>query len=418
MRPTRRISAGLLALLLLPSLSGCRRKVLNESAAEEVLLETVFQTSPPKTTSSNQETEATESGKATEPTDFTETETEPPTEPSENTPTASSPQRPTNSTPKPAPNPTSPGNAERPDPTEPISAIEITVTLDANRGRCEKTSLTVRSGEAYGTLPAADREGFEFAGWYTLKNGGTKVEESTIVANAEAHTLHAHWNVRQTYAVTFDANEGRLSAEEAERTIYAGDTYGTLPIPTRRGYDFTGWFTEDGTQILAETVFTGSGNLTLYAHWDYNPYAYWSFVLQNTTEQVYACQQASVYLEFDADNITTAWCPLISATGSRNVAANVGDGNVTDDWVLANNPDVIVKCVSDMSIADAYYSAMAARFPGYRILVVPSSAVYGSASQILYYELYFGKLLYPDWYAEVDLGTVAAELGAGGSIYG
>ena len=61
---------------------------------------------------------------------------------------------------------------------------------------------------------------------------------------------------------------------------------------------------------------------------------------------------------------------------------------------------------------------MCARFPGYRVLVVPGAAVYGSDVQTLYYQIYFGKLLYPEWYTEADISTVAAELGVSGSIYG
>ena len=49
---------------------------------------------------------------------------------------------------------------------------------------------------------------------------------------------------------------------------------------------------------------------------------------------------------------------------------------------------------------------------------MPGEAVYGSAAQTLYYQLCFGKLLYPEWYAEVDTAVVAAELGVSGGIYG
>ena len=100
------------------------------------------------------------------------------------------------------------------------------------------------------------------------------------------------------------------------------------------------------------------------------------------------------------------------------MAQNRADLDVTAEWVMEKGPDVIVKVVSDMGAAAASYGAMTARFPGCRVLIVPGEAVYGSATQTLYYQLCFGKLLYPEWYAEVDTAVVAAELGTGGSIYG
>ena len=67
--------------------------------------------------------------------------------------------------------------------------------------------------------------------------------------------------------VTFNANGGALSEDGAIEAI-VDETIGTLPIPTRDGYTFLGWFTaaEGGEQITESTVVTG--NMTLYAHWE------------------------------------------------------------------------------------------------------------------------------------------------------
>ena len=42
--------------------------------------------------------------------------------------------------------------------------------------------------------------------------------------------------------VTFDANGG--SVDKTEQTVYYGQPYGTLPVPTLQYYKFVGWFTE------------------------------------------------------------------------------------------------------------------------------------------------------------------------------
>ena len=45
--------------------------------------------------------------------------------------------------------------------------------------------------------------------------------------------------------------------------------YGELPVPTREGYKFEGWFTEaeGGTLVTSDTIVTATADHTLYAHW-------------------------------------------------------------------------------------------------------------------------------------------------------
>ena len=43
----------------------------------------------------------------------------------------------------------------------------------------------------------------------------------------------------------------------------------TLPVPTLSGYVFSGWYTEDGVQVTADTVFTADNTVT--AQWTYVP---------------------------------------------------------------------------------------------------------------------------------------------------
>ena len=68
--------------------------------------------------------------------------------------------------------------------------------------------------------------------------------------------------------ITYNANGGTVSPTSA--IIPKGETLGTLPVPTRSGYQFLGWFTEKnaGTQVNSNTIVTG--DLPLYAHWEKN----------------------------------------------------------------------------------------------------------------------------------------------------
>lgn len=70
-----------------------------------------------------------------------------------------------------------------------------------------------------------------------------------------------------TYPVTFNANGGTVGTKSKNVTI--GKTYGTLPTPTRTGYDFDGWYTREsgGTKVTATTSVGTNPPTTLYAHW-------------------------------------------------------------------------------------------------------------------------------------------------------
>lgn len=295
---------------------------------------------------------------------------------------------------------------------EETARTDVTVTYDPNGGDSPAQRTTVHPGEAYGVQPECVRRGYALDGWWTAAEGGEQIFSSTLVATEEAHTLYAHWLVREAAAVTFDGNGGRVKSKEAKLHLSDGDAFGTLPVPLREGYGFLGWFTapEGGAEITAESVFTGEADMTLYAHWEYDPVAFWTFTLQNRTQQVYMCQQTSFYFELEQENMTQAYCGLISDTGSLNIAENRSESAVTDDWVLAKKPQAVIKCAGGMGEAPALKLALSARFPEQEIVIVTAEAL-GAGASGLYARLALAKHFYGDWYTDVDLSAVAAELG-------
>ncbi len=64
--------------------------------------------------------------------------------------------------------------------------------------------------------------------------------------------------------VTFDANGGSVTPK-AMTVNAANGKLTSLPTPTRRDYNFQGWFTKDGAQVTTETVF--EADTTVYARW-------------------------------------------------------------------------------------------------------------------------------------------------------
>jgi len=80
------------------------------------------------------------------------------------------------------------------------------ITFDANEGTVTLTSKEVTYLSTYGELPTPERSGYSFLGWYTEKESGEEIEETTILDKYESQTLYAHW-IKNDYAYTGDYQE-------------------------------------------------------------------------------------------------------------------------------------------------------------------------------------------------------------------
>ena len=147
-----------------------------------------------------------------------------------------------------------------------FTAESYTVTWDLGDGDTETTSQTY--GQAL-VLPATpSRDGYTFQGWYTSETGGTQVTGSTTYTTAGPSTYYARWEADQ-YTITWDLGDGRT--ETTQQTY--GEKLGLPTQPLKDGYTFLGWFTdaEGGEQVTGDTIFTGTGPATYYAHWELIP---------------------------------------------------------------------------------------------------------------------------------------------------
>ena len=87
--------------------------------------------------------------------------------------------------------------------------------------------------------------------------------ETTFTLSTKSYTT--------TKTVHFNANGGTVSPASKVVTCSSnyGKTYGTLPTPTRTGYDFDGWYTQEtgGTKVTANSSVGTDPPATLYARW-------------------------------------------------------------------------------------------------------------------------------------------------------
>lgn len=129
-----------------------------------------------------------------------------------------------------------------------IETATPTITFDVNGGDLladDKKSVQLTAGETYGDkLPTPTYSGHEFEGWFTAEEGGKKVESGDPVGKNN-QTLYAHW-INNLSTVTLKLNGGKVEAsEQTSKIVEYGKAYGTLPAPTKDGYEFKGWYYTD-----------------------------------------------------------------------------------------------------------------------------------------------------------------------------
>ena len=150
----------------------------------------------------------------------------------------------------------------------PPTPTEYTVTFDGNDGTPSVGSMTTTK-QKLTSLPDASRSKHSFNGWYTEKSGGTKITTDTVFsANT---TVYAHWTHTgdnnlsvNDYTLRFETGGG--SAIPGVRETY--NTYIDLTkyVPTRHGYTFVGWYSEQSLVNKVSDIYL-TGNRTVYAGW-------------------------------------------------------------------------------------------------------------------------------------------------------
>lgn len=138
-----------------------------------------------------------------------------------------------------------------------------TVRFDANGGRVSPASKVVTCSSSYsntyGSLPTPTRTGgYTFDGWYTKKDGGTKVESDTTVTTAANHTLYAHWHLTPATAPT------NVKLTMAETSVYGAEFSRRVHYDSHQDYTTTyTWYTcEDEEGKNGKPLTDENGNLT------------------------------------------------------------------------------------------------------------------------------------------------------------
>lgn len=105
--------------------------------------------------------------------------------------------------------------------------------------------------------------------------------DTNVIGTIQSGTVTADGNLvlrlyytRGTYTVTFNVGENATVSPSSINATY-GSTYGDLPVPTKTGHTFNGWYTQqngEGTKVESTTIANIIGDQTLYAKWTANEY--------------------------------------------------------------------------------------------------------------------------------------------------
>jgi uncharacterized repeat protein (TIGR02543 family) len=144
--------------------------------------------------------------------------------------------------------------------------INYTISFSTNGGS-DVTNMTVEGAQTGVSVPTPTKEGFEFLGWFT----DMRLSQPWDGNVSSDLTLYAKWRTLQ-YVLSFETNGG----EEIESlNLKFNDTIGRLPVPTKEGHTFGGWFLDEAlTEKYSATEMSSmpSHDVTLYAKWTINVY--------------------------------------------------------------------------------------------------------------------------------------------------
>jgi uncharacterized repeat protein (TIGR02543 family) len=120
------------------------------------------------------------------------------------------------------------------------------------------------------------RKGYTFTGWNTKADGSgksyaDKASVKTLTTGGKTKTLYAQWK-KTKYTITYELNGG-VNNESNPATYTITTKSFALKNPTKKGYTFVGWYSDDTYKNKVTEITKGStGKKTLYAKWKANKY--------------------------------------------------------------------------------------------------------------------------------------------------
>ncbi|MCL2125937.1 MAG: InlB B-repeat-containing protein [Oscillospiraceae bacterium] len=147
-------------------------------------------------------------------------------------------------------------------------------------------------GEKLTNFNSPAHDGYIFTGWYLDRDGSGEPWDFASVIDDDELVLYAGWELIDSLTndyivILFDSNggtSGTMTERVSKKETYVGylPSAATGDAPTKDGYDFIGWATEDSATITQETEWNdpsllfvvdseGRNTITAYAVWAKKP---------------------------------------------------------------------------------------------------------------------------------------------------
>jgi len=161
----------------------------------------------------------------------------------------------------------------------------LRIIFSANGGAWEHDEVFRQQWANVGTTFAAAmtavgtpiRTNYTFVGWFTQPQGGVQRLPGHHITSGGEIVLYAHWRganqpdpVAQTIILR---GNGGIPAEQTVTAgfgSYYGAAFDRATEPTRAGWNFIGWYTQEtgGVRVLPTDRVSAGGTLTLWAQWE------------------------------------------------------------------------------------------------------------------------------------------------------
>ena len=184
------------------------------------------------------------------------------------------------------------------------------------------------------TLSHPTRTGYTFIGW---TGTGLAEREMNVVISAGSYgdrTYTAHWQAN-SYTVSLDANGGEVSVDTLQVTYDA--TY-NLPVPSRTGYTFAGWFADE--ILYSGGIWRVADDVELIASWTpntdtvYTVNHYW----QNITDDEYTLYETETLRGTTDTSVTPSTEMYTGFTAPQAQTVNVDpDGSRIVNYYYTRN---------------------------------------------------------------------------------
>ena len=221
--------------------------------------------------------------------------------------------------------------------------LAVRITFDANGGSVAPNNYwDCVIGTAVEAFPTPTRPGFTFAGWWTAKTGGTRVE--SIASVTAAQTFYAHWTANGevdpgdgSYTVTLNGNGGTVSGQATVSFSVEVGKYtsqaGANRTVARSGYVLMGWY-DTSASSGGNMVFDARGYAVNGKYWDgaYSPKvssAKWKFAGNVTAYARWVKNPPYRVVTLDANGGTEAYAAVVVESGKYTSQAGASGAQAT-----------------------------------------------------------------------------------------